>query len=329
MEAKGVVVGQDLSLKFSSLSLRSLGDDDVLIKVHSAPINPADIGFSKGKYPAKKPLPNFMGFEGSGVVESSGAGEHAQSLLGKRVTFFSREPSDIGTWGEKTVVTSQTAYEVPGDLTYEEAACCLVNPLTAQSFVYICQRDQHRAMVHSAGASALGKMLVFGAKQAGIGLICIVRREEQVLLLKKLGAEHVLNSNGEGFDQEFGALCESLGANIFFDAVSGKDGSRIVSLMPNGSKVQCYGRLSGEDYSIPATELIFKNKSISGFWLTPILKNEISRKAVISVAFENLANRNYTTNISKKFPFENFDEAIDFYSKNQTEGKVLLQNANF
>jgi NADPH2:quinone reductase len=69
-----------------------------------------------------------------------------------------------------------------------------VNPLTALAFIDIAQSTGQKSIVHTAAASALGKMLVRLAVAEHINVICVVRREEQVEELKQLGATDVFTT---------------------------------------------------------------------------------------------------------------------------------------
>ena len=59
--------------------------------------------------------------------------------------------------------------------------------------------EGHHAIVHTAAASALGQMLVKYCASEGVPLVNIVRKDEQVSLLKSLGAEYVVNSSADTF----------------------------------------------------------------------------------------------------------------------------------
>jgi NADPH:quinone reductase len=328
-ESRGVVIDQAKTLKVGSLPLRELGVNDVLVKIHSAPINPSDVMFSRGLYPAGKDFPTFVGFEGSGLVIQTGTSALAVSRKDVRVAIFASGKTDLGTWGEYIVVDATSAFPIPGDLTYEEAASSLVNPLSVQAMIIKSKAEKHTAIVHSAAASALGKMLVAACKQNGITLINLVRREEQVKVLKDLGAEIVLNSASETFDADVKAVFAQHKPSAFFDAVGGSFGSKIFQLLPDGSKTYNYGALAGEPYTASPVDLLFKNKVLAGFWISTELKNPDIALEIVTKTFENLATRTYTTTIAKKFPFEQYEEAMKHYTKNMTEGKVLIQNPNF
>jgi len=83
------------------------------------------------------------------------------------------------------------------------------------------RREGHTALVHTAAASNLGQMLHRICQADGVGLVNIVRKPEQVALLRGLGAQHVLDSSAPGFQ---GALTDALaatGATLAFDAIGG------------------------------------------------------------------------------------------------------------
>lgn len=197
--AKGVVVSKDHKVSYGEYSIPALKDNEVLIKVHSAVINPADVMFTQGLYPLEKNLPMPAGLEGSGTVVATGKDAKAQALLNKKVCFLSQEKHAPGSWSEYTVISTSYCLPMPGDLSYEEGATCFINPLTAQGFIYESQKSGYKCIVHGAAASQLGRMVLAGAKQANIKVINIVRRQEQVDILKSLGAEIVVNTGEENW----------------------------------------------------------------------------------------------------------------------------------
>lgn len=219
---------------------------------------------------------------------------------------------------------------MPQNMGMDEAACCLTNPLTAQAFIVICQEKGYECIVHSAASSALGKMLIQACKKYGITLINIVRRQEQVDLLKELGAEHILDSSPPSYETDRSLKVAQLKPMAFFDPVAGATGSTILAHLPPGSTTYNYGALDKEpNYSVGVSDLIFKQKVLTGFWLAAEMQNPARVGKIVGGTFENLNAGNYKSTIAKAFPFEQFQEAIDYNNKNQTEGKVVLQNPNF
>jgi NADPH:quinone reductase-like Zn-dependent oxidoreductase len=94
----------------------------------------------------------------------------------------------------------------------------------------------------------IGRMLVRYFKANGVHVINVVRRQEQVDILKNEGAEYVLNSSDPEFTKNLEALSAELKATIAFDAIGGEQTATILSALPNGSKVLIYGALSNTGY---------------------------------------------------------------------------------
>ena len=314
---------------YGELPLGEIGENHVLVKIHSAAINPSDVMFCQGFYPAEKSRPCVPGFEGSGVVVAVGSSEKSQALNGANVCFFSSGKDTKGSWGEYTIIENSSVFPIPQTLTLQEGACSLVNPLTVEGFIHTSQEKGYTAIVHTAAASALGKMLVFACKHAGITLINVVRREEQVEILKSIGAENIINTGEQNWKETCTVLFKELKPQALFDAVGGKTASELFSLMPANSTTYNYGGLSGEGILASIPDLIFKNKTLTGWWLSNFLANHQVAGKLFAGAFKNLALKNFTTDIAKTFPFEQYKEALAFYAENSSKGKTLLQNPNF
>jgi len=82
-------------------------------------------------------------------------------------------------------------------------------------------------------------------KEHKIPCINIVRREEQIKLLKEeFGCEHVLNSKAEGFEQTLNELAEKMGANVALDAVAGDMTGIVTRALGRNGVCIVYGLLS-------------------------------------------------------------------------------------
>jgi NADPH:quinone reductase-like Zn-dependent oxidoreductase len=78
--------------------------------------------------------------------------------------------------------------------------------------------EGHTALVHTAAASSLGIMLNKVCIKEGVALVNIVRKQEQVDLLTKLGAKFVVNSSSESFEKDLYKAIDATGATLAFDA---------------------------------------------------------------------------------------------------------------
>src|SRR5207244_75207 len=106
-------------------------------------------------------------------------------------------------------------------VTAEQGASTFVNPMTALGFVETMKLEGFTGLVHAAAASNLGQMLVKICLQDGIALVNLVRSEEQMNILKDLGATHVLNMTDADFMPRLIDAIAETKAMLGFDPIGG------------------------------------------------------------------------------------------------------------
>ena len=233
-----------LELSLVSDTIADLGPDDVVVRIEASPINPSDIGLLFGAADMRSatasgtainPVINapiaagFMpsmagrlgqsmpvGNEGAGVVVDAGASLEAQALLGKTVAVLGG-----AMYSQLRCVKVGQCLVLPAGTTPAEGASCFVNPLTALGMVETMRREGHTALVHTAAASNLGQMLNKLCLKDNIALVNVVRKPEQVALLKALGARHICDASVPTFMDDLTAALAATGATIAFDATGG------------------------------------------------------------------------------------------------------------
>src|SRR2546430_8704431 len=104
----------------------------VLVRVNAAGLNFADILARQGLYPDGPPKPCVMGYEVSGVVESTGEAVDP-ALVGQSVLALTR----FGGQSEMVAVPASQMFAKPESLSFEQAAALPVNYLTAYTLVYV------------------------------------------------------------------------------------------------------------------------------------------------------------------------------------------------
>jgi NADPH:quinone reductase-like Zn-dependent oxidoreductase len=219
-------------------------DDEVVVRIEAAPINPSDLGLlvgaadmSTAKASGTKDAPVItakvpesamramaarldqslpVGNEGAGVVVRAGSSDAAKALMGKTVSMIGG-----AMYSQYRTLKARDCQPLPEGTTAAEGASWFVNPLTALGMTETMRREGHKALVHTAAASNLGQMLNKICIKDGIPLVNIVRSKEQAEILKKIGAKYVVDSSVPSFlDDLTNALVET-GATIAFDAIGG------------------------------------------------------------------------------------------------------------
>jgi len=315
---------RDLKVVQRSVPQPSWGQ--VLVKVEAAPCNPSDLLLLQGKYGTRKTLPFVPGWEGAGTVVGAGGGWLARWLVGKRVACALQEDRD-GTWAQYFVANAAECTPLKRQLPIEQAASLFINPFTAMGLLDTARRHGHRAAIHTAAASQLGRMILAMATQANYPIIHVVHRSAQVELLESLGAKHVLNSSDDDFTDQLRAISERLGATAAFDAIGGDMTGTILCLMPPSSTVYVYGALSGGPCgNIDPIQLIFQDKKITGFYLGAWIRSRgmLSLLRAASRVQRMLIEGSIETKVQRRLRLEEAADGLRQYIDQMTEGKVLI-----
>jgi NADPH:quinone reductase len=245
LELRSLVTEQgQLQLSLADVLVPSLAPGDVLVRVEAAPINPSDLGLllagadvtsatveGTSKRPVvTAPLANgalrslaarvgkslSVGNEGAGTVLAAGTSPEAQSLIGRTVAV-----AGGSMYSQFRVVNASLCLTLPPGTSAEEGASSFVNPLTALGMIETMRREGHKGIVHTAGASNLGQMLVKLCLEEDVPLVAIVRKPEQEELLKSIGAVHVCDSSSSSFMPDLIDALSATSATLAFDAIGG------------------------------------------------------------------------------------------------------------
>ncbi len=250
-------------LEAAELPMPVAGAGQVVVKLRAASVNPSDLHFIKGEYGQPRVKGAAAGFEGCGDVVEVGAG--AEGLAGKRVAFVAMA---AGAWAEYVLCEAMSCIPLRDDISDNDGAAQIVNPLTAMAMVDIAAQAKS-ALVISAAASQLGKLMIGLAQDLGLETIALVRRSEAIAPLKTLGATEVLDVTSDSFAADFSKAGRALKPRVFLDAVGDQTSEQVFANMPNGARWVVYGNLGANPPALTQIgQLIFMGKKIEGFWLT-------------------------------------------------------------
>lgn len=300
------------------------GKGEVLIRMSASPINPSDLGFIEGGHGYEKTFPVVPGVEGSGTVVKAGPGLLPKLLLGKRVA-CAKPSIGNGAWAQFMLTRASLCVPLQKNISLEQAAMLIVNPLTALAFFEFFEQGRHSAIINTAAASALGRMMVRMALKRNIPLINIVRRKEQADMLFSIGAKHVLVSTEADFNQKLSALAHQLNATLILDAISGAFTQQLIDAAPDDSLILLYSNLSREPSRISPHSLWLHNIRVEGFYLGVwAAKQNLLKFLTLSLEVQKLAETDLQTSIYKRLSLSSAQEALDLYLSNMTAGKILL-----
>ncbi|GAB4159349.1 MAG: zinc-dependent alcohol dehydrogenase family protein [Planctomycetaceae bacterium] len=305
------------------------GPGDVVVRMLTSPINPSDLMTVRGIYGKSPALPAIPGYEGVGIVESSGGGLLGKFLKGKRVAVLNRE---TGNWCEKTVVPAKQAIPLPASLPLEQAAMFFVNPAAA----YIMTRKVLKVpagewLLQTAAGSALGKMVIQLGRRFGFRTLNVVRRAEQIEELNGLGADAVVHFDSGTHSQNdlremVLELTENQGVRYAIDPVGGEVASAVANCIGKSGRMLLFGSLTTNPMALSPRHWIANGASLSGFWLTNYMDGLglIGKiRLVREIASLHKAGI-LSSEVGERFRLENISDAVRQAEVTGRRGKVLL-----
>lgn len=316
----------DLSpyLTLSRIAVPKPEAGQVLIRLRKASVNPSDIHFIKGEYGLPRVKGAAAGFEGCGDVVLTGPG--AEKLDGQRVSFVGSKTGS-GAWAEYVIAEAGSCAPLPDAIQDRDAAAFFVNPLTAVGMVTLAEEAGTGAIVLTAGASQLSKLIIGLAAGRGIKTIPLVRRASQVEMLRELGASHPLDTTAPDFAERFAQVCKAEKPRILLDAVADEVAARAFFAMPSRTRWIVYGKLNPAPVSLEQMgQFVFTGKRIEGFWLTEWL-GQISadaRKAAFATVFERFASGAWKTDIRDEIPLNEVHSKLAPELHKENTGKLLI-----
>jgi len=304
---------------FKEIPLPKPSQNEVIVQIKNAPINPTDLLRLKDFYGDGN---TRAGLEGSGIVVAVGENLKVPHKVGDRVHVIGP-----GAFSQYLVAKSENVSPIlQDDLSFEDAASHFVNPATVYYMGVVAEQGGHKAAIHNAGSSALGRMLIRYFKHKGIKLINIVRRDDVVEELKKEGADYVLNSTAPDFEERLKELAEKENATIAFDAIGNDATNKILKAQPPKSIIYIYGVLGGNEIKSISIPALFQQKTITSLYVVDYiesLNNEDLQKVYKET--HSLIPTVFKSNIIKVFPIDEIKEAFAFYQENSSKGKILLK----
>lgn len=230
--------GRELVIK--DVPVPEVGDNEVLVNIKAAGVNPLDNMIVRGEVklivPYKFPL--IMGNEFAGVVEKTGS-KLAGFKKGDRV--YVRMPLDkIGAFAEYASVRADALAKIPDYLSFEEAASVPLTALTAWQAYELMNVQKGGKLFISGGTGSVGAMAIPIAKSLGLTVITNGSgdNEERV---RALGTDQFIDYRKENYADIIS------GVDYVLDTLGEKELENEFKIMKNGgSLVSLRGLPNGE-----------------------------------------------------------------------------------
>jgi alcohol dehydrogenase len=306
-----------------------LRDDDVLVEIHAASINPLDAKIRDGKVKTILPyhLPVILGNDLAGLVVRVGSAVR-RFQPGDQV--YARPDQDrIGTFAELISIKQDDVALKPTGLTMEQAASLPLVALTAwQALVERADLKPGQKVLIHAGSGGLGSIAIQLAKHLG-ATVATTTSTANVDWVKRLGADLVIDYRTADFEtvvHDYDVVFDPLGGdtlNKSFGVL--KPGGKLISVsgppdpaFANSAGLNPILRQATRLLSYPTRRTARRHGVTYSFLWMKANGQQLAK--IASLADSGIIR----PVIDRVFPFESTKEALAYVDQGRAKGKVIV-----
>ena len=324
---KAILVNDDRTLRWDDVPDPILGEREVLIEIHYAALNRADLMQRAGDYPPPPGAPEWMGLEVSGYIRAMGAEAEAKSpyRIGDAVCAL----LGGGGYAEYVTVPYDMLMPVPAGRTLAEAAAMPEAYCTA--YLNLFREGNAKAgdtLLMHAGASGLASVVIPMAKAFGLRVITTVRGADAAAAIAPLGADIVVDTTVTDIRDVLREQLEhGTPVSICIDCLGGENMGSCLPYLAHGARWIMIAALAGTLTEIDLKNIYVRNIRIIGSTLrsrTPAFKAELIAELVRCV-WPMLEDGMIPSSIHGIYPITEADTAQTVMQRGGHRGKLVLQ----
>lgn len=306
------------------------GQGEVLIDVHAAGINFADLMARLGLYPDAPKPPCVVGYEVAGTIAQLGTGVDGGLSQGQRVV----APVRFNGYAERAVAGADGVVPLPDHVGFEEGAAIPVNYSTAwEALIRQANLQPGERVLIQAAAGGVGIAATQVAKRAGAEVWGTASASKHDAI-RQQGVDHPIDYGQAGWEQQLPRL------DVVMDALGGASFRRSYEMLGAGGRLVCFGAsgvVSGERRNLvaaartalrmPRFNLIKQmsaSKAVIGLNILTLWDQAGSAGRWKGPLQEMLGDGSIKPVVAEAFSFDAAPDAHRFISERRNVGKVVL-----
>ncbi|KAB1200769.1 hypothetical protein CJ030_MR0G006355 [Morella rubra] len=291
-------------LKFEpKVTVPEVKEDQVLVKVVAAALNPVDFKRRQGKFKATdSPLPTVPGYDVAGVVVKVGSqvknlkvGDEVYGDINEKAL---EGPNQFGSLAEYTAVEEKLLAPKPKNLDFVQAAALPLAIETAYEGLERTGFSAGKSILVLNGAGGVGSLVIQLAKHVfGASRVAATSSTRKLELLKSLGSDLAIDYTKENFEE----LPEKF--DVVYDAI-GQCERAVKVVKEGGSVVALTGAVTPPGFRFVVTSNGAVLRKLNPYLESGKVKPVIDPKG--------------------PFPFSQVVEAFSYIETNRATGKVVI-----
>lgn len=292
-------------------------ENQILVRVKAAGINPVDTYIRSGQHAVKPNLPYTPGKDAAGIVEKTGA-NITRFKTGDRVLTAN---SLTGTYAEFCLCEENHLLPLPENVSFEQGAGVFVPFATAYRALFQKAKAQSGETILVHGASGgVGTAAIQWAKNRKLKVIGTASSEEGKKLIKEQGADFVFDHSDENYLNEILSATDGKGVNIILEMLANVNLVKDFDVLAMFGKIVVIGNRGSLDFNPRLT--MGKDASIFGMNLFNAPPEDM--REIFTAIYEGLSKGFLNPVVGKTFPLADAAEAHHSVIKEKALGKIIL-----
>ena len=298
------------------------GRGEVLIKVHAAGINRADLMQRAGLYPPPPDASPIMGLEVSGEVIA--LGEDVDSWqVGDRICALTHG----GGYADYTVAPVSQSFPVPKAYSMEEAAALPEAVLTVwHNLFQRCQLQAGEKVLIHGGASGIGTLAIALCRALSAEVYTTAGSPEKCRALEQLGATRAINYTTEDFESVLTELGLRDKINVILDMAGGDFVQKNLNVAAPEGRIVYIAFIRGFKAELNLVPLLMKRLTVTGSTLRAqsFAQKAVMVEEILERVYPHLDNGAVRPIIDSSFALEQVAEAQAKMQAGGHMGKIIL-----
>ena len=314
-------LGGPAALEREELDAVRAAPGQVGIDVGAAGCNFFDILITQGKYQVRPELPFSPGAEVAGIVREVGEGVERFSV-GDRVSAL----LEYGGFASTVAAPQERVFAMPPRMTVEEAAAMgIVYQTSYVGLVHRAKLREGETLLVHASAGGVGLAAVQIGVALGARVIGTAGTSDKLDLVKKNGADVVLNYRDEDWVERVKEVTDGRGADVIYDPVGGDTFDLSTKCITFEGRLLIIGFASGRIPSAKMNRVLVKNFSLVGLhWGLYFEKAPHVLQEAQAALSQLYAAGKVAPLVSATYPLGDAKDALDALGARKTTGKVVL-----
>jgi NADPH:quinone reductase len=316
---KAIIVkefGAPEMMRFEEVSDLEPDENQILVRVRAAGVNPVDTYIRQGIHAQKPDLPYTPGKDAAGIVEKTGA-KITKFKAGERVLTTG---SVTGTYAEFCLCAENQLIKLPENVSFEQGAGVFVPYATAYRALFQKAKAKSGETVLIHGASGgVGTAAIQWAKNAGLKITGTASSEAGKNLVKQQGADFVFDHSKENYLNEINDATG--GVDIILEMLANENLVKDFEVLKMFGRIVIIGNRGSLDFNPRLT--MGKDASLLGMSL--FNAPEEAMREIYAAIYKGLSKGFLNPIVGKIFSLEDAIKAHHAVIEEKAFGKIVLK----